>query len=40
MKKHVNKKRVTTKKEDKDFETSAKCWIYDNVYAYSKSKRC
>ena len=40
MKKHVNKKLVTTKKKDKDFETSTKCWIYDNVYVDSKSKRC
>ena len=29
-KKHFNKKLVTTKEENKDFENSPKCWICDN----------
>ena len=29
---HFNRKLVITKKNDKDFKSSAKCWICDTVY--------
>ena len=32
MKKHLNKELVMTKKDNKDFENSTKCWICDNDY--------
>ena len=32
MKKYFNKRLVMTKKDNKDFENSTKCWICDNVY--------
>ena len=32
MKKHFNKELVMTKKENKDFENTTKCWICDNDY--------
>ena len=30
MKKYFNKELVMTKKDNKDFENSTKCWICDN----------
>ena len=38
MKKHFNKKFVMTKKYNKDFENSTKCWICDNAYVDSDVK--
>ena len=32
MKKHFNKELVMTKKDNRDFENSTKCWICDNAY--------
>ena len=32
MKKLFNKELLMTKKDNKDFENSTKCWIYDNDY--------
>ena len=32
MKKHFNKELVMTKKDNEDFESFTKCWIYDNSY--------
>ena len=32
MKKHFNKDLVMTKKDNKDFKNSTKCWIWDNYY--------
>ena len=32
MKKHFNKKSVMAKDNDEYFESSAKYWIFDNVY--------
>ena len=33
IKKHFIKELVMTKKDNKDFENSTKCWIYDDGYA-------
>ena len=32
MKKHFNRELVMTKKDAVDFESSSKCWIFDNGY--------
>ena len=32
MEKLINKELVMTKKDNKDFKNSAKCWICDNIY--------
>ena len=32
IKKHFNKELVTTKEDNKDFENSTKCCIFDNDY--------
>ena len=32
IKKHFNKELVINKRNNKDFENSTKCWIYDNAY--------
>ena len=32
IKKHFNKGLVMTKRDNKDFENSTKCWICDNDY--------
>ena len=32
MKKHFNKELVMTRKDNKGFKNSTKCWIYDNEY--------
>ena len=31
MKKHFNKEQVMIKKDNEDFKSSTKCWIYDNT---------
>ena len=36
MKEYFNKELVLTKKDDDDFENSAKCWIFDNAYVVEK----
>ena len=37
-KKHFNKEFVRTKKDDKNFERSAKCWICDNAFVENDVK--
>ena len=32
MKKHFNKKFVTTKMDNENFKDSTKCWFCDNTY--------
>ena len=32
MRKHFNKELVMTKEDDEDFESSTKCWIFDNAF--------
>ena len=36
MKKHFSKKLVMTKEDNKNFENSTKCWMYDNDYIDAK----
>ena len=31
-KRHFNKELVMTKEDDKNFDSSTKCWIYDNTF--------
>ena len=38
MEKLFNKVLVMTKKDNKDFKTSTKCWIIDNNYIDSDTK--
>ena len=38
MEKLFNKVLVMTKKDNKDFKTSTKCWIIDNNYIDSDAK--
>ena len=38
VEKHFNKKLELTKKDDEYFNNSAKCWIYNDVYAKSDVK--
>ena len=38
LKKHLNKKLIITKEDDKDFENSTKVLIYDHVYVDSDVK--
>ena len=32
LRKHFNKELVMTKEDDEDFESSTKCWIFDNAF--------
>ena len=38
MKKHFNKKLVTTKKDNENFKDSTICWFCDNTYLDSDVK--
>ena len=36
MEKHFDKQLIMTKEDDKNFESSKKCWIWDNSYSFIK----